>query len=160
MKNFKSRMDIGGSLGGFMKYDVSANFALQAGVDVLYSTSKLESKSNKSSSKYKSLIIELPLYGILQKEIGIGRAFLGAGPYIGYAISTKASGIDQFKKNTATGKATMNRFEYGLGGIFGYAFNDHWQINANYRFGLADLRKDDGSSMKTHGASVGVAYSF
>lgn len=42
MKCFKSKMSIGRSAGGFVKYNVSSNFALQTGIDVYYNISKLK----------------------------------------------------------------------------------------------------------------------
>lgn len=160
MKGFDSKMKIGGSVGGFIKYDVNQNFALQSGIDVYYRTSKLESATDKTSSKIKSFGVELPVYGILQGELGGGKAFIGAGPYVGYGISTKSNGVNLFKNNSEAGKPNMNRFDYGLGAIIGYDFDKNWQINANYQFGLADLHKGKGGSMKSHGASIGLAYKF
>lgn len=160
MKGFDSKMSIGGSVGGFIKYDVSQNFALQSGIDVYYRTSKLESATDKTSSKIKSFGVELPVYGILQGELGGGKAFIGAGPYVGYGISTKSNGVNLFKNNGEAGKPNTNRFDYGLGAIIGYDFDKNWQINANYQFGLADLHKGKGGSMKSHGASIGLAYKF
>lgn len=160
MKGFKSKMSIGGSVGGFVKYDVSPNFALQSGIDVYYNTSKLESKTDKASDKFKSFGVEIPLYGIVQGELGSGKAFIGAGPYVGYGISAKSDGVNLFKKNGGTRRPAMNRFDYGVGGIIGYDFDKNWQINASYKFGLADLHKAKGGSMKNHGASIGIAYRF
>ena len=159
MKSLKSKISFGGSVGGFIKYDLSPNFALQSGVDVYYNTSKLESSTNKSSDKLKSLGVEIPLYGIVQGKIGSGKAFIGTGPYVGYGISTKLDGANIYNKNNSTG-TTMNRFDYGLGGIIGYDFAKNWQINASYKFGLADLHKGRGGSMKNQGASIGIAYKF
>lgn len=159
MKSFTSKMSIGGSVGGFVKYDLSSNFALQSGIDLYYNTSKLDVKSDKSSNKLKSFGVEIPLYGIVQGELGSGKAFIGAGPYVGYGISTKLDGVNVFKKNNRTG-TVMNRFDYGLGGIVGYDFDKNWQINASYKFGLADLHKAKGGSMKSHGAAIGMAYKF
>lgn len=159
MKNFKSKMNIGGSIGGFIKYGLSTNFAFQSGIDVSYKTSDLESKTNGSSDKFKSFAVEIPLYGILQGELGNGKAFIGAGPYVGYGISAKSDGVNMFKKNSETG-AAMNRLDYGVGGIIGYDFAKNWQINASYQFGLADLHKAEDSSMKSHGAAIGIAYKF
>jgi hypothetical protein len=160
MKGFKSKMNFGGAVGGFIKYDISTNFALQSGIDVYYKTSELESQADKSSDKLKSWGVEIPLYGIVQVELGSGKAFIGAGPYLGYGISAKSDGANLFKKNSETGKAAMNRLDYGVGGIIGYDFNKNWQINASYQFGLADLHKGKGGSMKSHGAAIGIAYKF
>ncbi|OFX54824.1 MAG: hypothetical protein A2W86_08575 [Bacteroidetes bacterium GWD2_45_23] len=160
MKGFKSKMNIGGSVGGFIKYDISTNFALQSGIDVYYKTSELESKADKSSDKLKSLGVEIPIYGVFQVKAGNGNFFIGAGPYIGYGISTKSDGVNLFKKSSEAGMAAMNRWDYGVGGIIGYDFAKNWQINASYQFGLADLHKSKGGSMKSHGAAIGIAYKF
>jgi hypothetical protein len=160
MKGFKCKMNFGGSVGGIIKYDISSNFALQSGIDAYYKTSDLESKADKSSDKLKSWGVEIPLYGIVQVELGSGKAFIGAGPYLSYGISAKSDGANLFKKNSETGKAAMNRLDYGVRGIIGYDFNKNWQINASYQFGLADLHKSKGGSMKSHGAAIGIAYKF
>lgn len=160
MKGFNSKMSIGGSVGGFVKYDLSQNFALQSGIDVYYRTSKLESATDRTSNKIKTFGVEVPIYGIVQGELGSGKAFIGAGPYVGYGISTKSNGVNLFKNISEAGKPTMNRFDYGVGGIIGYDFDKNWQINASYQLGLADLHKGKGGSMKSHGASIGLAYKF
>lgn len=160
MKGFKSKMNIGGSAGGFVKYDLSGNFALQAGIDVYYETSKLESKTGQSSYKFKSFGLKIPVYGIVQGELGSGKAFIGAGPYVGYGISTKSDGVNLFNTNGDTGRPAMNRFDYGIGSIIGYDFDKNWQIIASYQFGLADLDKAKGGSMKSQSASIGIAYRF
>ncbi|WP_293946161.1 MULTISPECIES: porin family protein [unclassified Sphingobacterium] len=160
MEGFNSKMNIGGSVGGFIKYDLSPNFALQSGVDLYYRTSKLETITDKTSNKIKSFGVEIPLYGIVQGEIGSGKAFIGAGPYIGYGIMTKSDGVSLFKNSSAINRPAMNRFDYGLGAIIGYDFDKNWQINASYQFGLADLHKAKGGAMKNNGASLGLAYKF
>lgn len=160
MKGFKSKMNIGGSVGGFVRYDLNTNFALQASVEAYYKTSKLESKTDRSSDELKSFGVEIPVYAIVQGELGNGKAFIGAGPYVGYGISTKSNGVNLFKNNSEAGKPVMNRFDYGVGGIIGYDFDKNWQINASYQLGLADLHKGKGGSMKSHGASIGLAYKF
>src|SRR5690606_2732309 len=80
MKGFNSKMSIGGSVGGFVKYDLSQNFALQSGIDVYYRISKLESATDRTSNKIKTFGVEVPIYGIVQGELGSGKAFIGAGP--------------------------------------------------------------------------------
>lgn len=159
-KDLKSKMNIGGSFGGFVKYEITENFALQSGIDVYYRVSELESKTDKLSGKFKSFGIEVPLYGILQGDLGSGKAFIGAGPYVGYGISAKSDGINLFKKNKETGQTSMNRLDFGAGGIIGYNFNKNWQINANYQFGLADLYKEKESSMKSNVITVGLVHIF
>lgn len=108
-------MDIGGSFGGFVKYEITENFAFQSGIDVYYRVSELESKTDKSSGKPKSFGIKVPLYGILQGDLGSGKAFIGAGPYVGYGINAKPDEIYLFKKNSETVQVSMNRLDFGAG---------------------------------------------
>ncbi|SJN43750.1 porin family protein [Sphingobacterium sp. JB170] len=159
MKSFNSKMNIGGSAGLFVKYDLSSNFALQTGIDGYYNTTTLESKTNRSSDKLKTFGAEIPLYGVIQGRLGTGNAFVGVGPYVGYNISAKLDDVNLLKKNNEKGVA-MNHFDYGLGGIIGYDFDKRWQISASYKFGLADLHKGGGGSMKSSGASIGISYKF
>lgn len=158
MKDFKSKMSIGGSIGAFVKLDLTSNFGLQSGIDFHYKTSKLENKIDQSTNKLKSFGIEIPLYGMIQGELGRGKAFIGAGPYVGYGISTKSDGINLLKNNGAMGAPAMNRLDYGVGGILGYDVSKNWQIHARYQFGLADLHEAKGNTMKSQGITIGIAY--
>lgn len=156
----KSKMSLGGSFGGFVKVDLSTNFALQAGIDAYYKSSKLESATDNSADKFKSYGVEVPLFAIVQGGVGSGNLFIGAGPYVGYGLSAKSDGVDLYKDTAEQGTPAMKRFDYGVGGIVGYDFDRNWQINGSYQFGLADLNEAKGSSMKSHGASIGIAYKF
>lgn len=80
MKGFKSKMNIGGSVGGFVRYDLNTNFVLQTDAEDYYKTSKLESKTDRSSDELKSFGVEIPVYAIIQGKLGNGKAFIGAGP--------------------------------------------------------------------------------
>lgn len=160
MNSSTSRMGIGGTFGGVIKYELSKNFALQSGADVYYRTSQSGSSSDNAGGKFISIGVEIPLYGIVQGAIGSGRAFIGAGPYVGYGISAKSQGVSLFKNDRETGRPAMNRFDYGAGGIIGYDFDENWQINASYQFGMAVLLKSKGGDMKSQSASIGIAFKF
>lgn len=160
MEGCTSKIGVGGSVGGFIKYDINQNFALQSGLDIYYQTSKLETIADNTSNKIKSLGVEIPLYGVLQGALGSGKAFIGAGPYVGYGIITKANGVSLFKNSDSAGRPAMNRFDYGVGGIIGYDFDRNWQVNATYQFGFANLHKAKGGAMKNQTASIGLAYKF
>ncbi|WP_433900605.1 porin family protein [Sphingobacterium puteale] len=160
LKGLKSKMGVGGSVGGFIKYDINQNFALQSGLDIYYRTSKLVTIADNTSNKIKSLGVEMPLYGVVQGAVGSGKAFIGAGPYVGYGIITKANGVSLFKNNNIADNPVMKRLDYGVGGIIGYDFGRYWQVNATYQFGLADLHKPKSGAMKNQGASIGLAYKF
>ncbi len=155
LKGAKSTKGIGGVAGGVIRYHLNSNFALQSGLDVYYRKSKLV----EGSGKFKSFGVEIPVYGIYQLEMGSGKAFVGVGPYIGYGIHAKQSEINMYKKSNETGKAAMNRFDFGARSIMGYEFSKKWQIHANYQLGLRNLH-NGGGSMKKRGISLGATYKF
>lgn len=156
MKSFKYKMGIGGSVGGFVKYDLNSKFALQSGIDLYYKSSKPESNIG-AADKLKTFGIEIPVYGVFRKDLRKGKAFIGAGPYLGYGLSAKFDGVNLYSKSNEAGPA-MKRFDYGIGAIIGYDFSEDWQINAGYQLGLSDLNKGSGGSMKSQGLSLRVVY--
>lgn len=160
MKNYKSEMNAGGSFGSFIKYDISPYFAIQSGIDTHYRTSDMKSKQDNSTVKFKYLGMEIPVYAIYQMPIGNGKLFVGAGPFVGFGMNAKLDGKKLFKKDNETGKAPMNRWDYGIGSIAGFDFGKRWQINASYQFGLIDLYKSKSGSMRSQALNVGIVFKY
>ena len=56
----------------------------------------------------------------------------------------------------------MQRWDFGLGFLVGYEFNNGFQINGGYQFGFVnqlDEMKDD-AKMRNQTVNVGIGYSF
>ena len=154
-----SKWGVGGSAGGFMKYDFGNWFALQADLMFRYRTADLESKATGSTSGFRSYHFELPLFAIFQLEVGNGKLYAGIGPYAGYGLSAKTGSTDMYKKDAA-GSRPMRPFNYGAAAMLGYEFAKHWQVNASYlsEYGIGSI--GDITSSRGHTLSIGLGYRF
>lgn len=155
----KSDLGFGGSAGGFLKLELSENFAIQPELLLQFKNSKLESKSTKLKTDYQYFGLQLPVYALGQFNLGSGKFYAGAGPYIGYGFSAKqklgGNKIDLYKDKI------MKRFDFGAGVLVGYEFSNKIQINAGYKMGFADLNKANGDEeTRNHELSLGIGYRF
>lgn len=161
MDNLKTDIGTGGSVGGFVKLDISKNFAIQE--DILFSYSTSEWKKDGIKDTYESLAIEVPIYAMGQWTLPSGgRIYVGVGPYVGMGIEAKLkdSDIDLYKESD--GETPFTRINAGGAAQIGYEFNFGLQINASYRVSLLnslDSKKDD-AKMNNQIASLGVGYRF
>lgn len=155
----KSKLGFGASVGGFTKIELTENFAIQPELLLQLRNSKLESKSTKAKSDYQYFGLQLPVYALGQFNLGTGKFYAGAGPYIGYGLSAKQK-LSGDKINLYKEKA-MKRFDFGAGALVGYEFSNKIQINAGYKMGFVDLNKaKEGSKIRNHELSLGVGYRF
>ncbi len=155
----KSNLGFGGSAGGFLKLELSENFAIQPELLLQFKNSKLESKSTKLKTDYQYFGLQLPVYALGQFNLGSGKFYAGAGPYIRYGFSAKqkldGNKIDLYKDKI------MKRFDFGAGVLVGYEFSNKIQINAGYKMGFADLNKAKGDAeTRNHELSLGIGYRF
>lgn len=157
--DIKSDLGFGGSAGGFLKLELSENFAIQPELLLQFKNSKLESKSTKLKTDYQYFGLQLPVYALGQFNLGSGKFYAGAGPYVGYGFSAKqklgGNKIDLYKDKI------MKRFDFGAGVLVGYEFSNKIQINAGYKMGFADLNKAKGDEeTRNHELSLGIGYRF
>ena|ERR1035437_645883 len=165
MPGAKSKMNIGGTLGAFVKLDMSAHFAIQEDVLVHYKTSTLEQGVVKNDYQYSG--IEIPIYAMGQWKMSKGdRFYIGVGPCPEYGIDAKytvgGNEIDLYQKDVVTGKAPMAKLNVGAGAIMGYEFGCGIQVNAGYKMGLTNTL-DEGkanASMRPNTVSFGIGYRF
>ncbi len=160
MDDAKSTMRVGPSVGGFMKIDLHENFAIQPELSFFYKNNKMEEDGDKDT--FKQWGMQLPVYALAQSENFMGRVYGGFGPYVGLGFDArfKDADVDLYKK--VDGETPMTRWDFGLGFLLGYEFNNGLQINAGYQFGFInqlDAFKDD-AKMRTQTVNVGIGYSF
>ena len=153
-----SKLGIGGSAGGFLKYDFSELFAVQADLMFRYRTSDLKNKTTGTTSQFKSYGLELPLYAVFQFSLGSGKLFTGLGPYIGYGISAKTGSVNMYKKDV-NGKTPMERLNYGAAAMLGYEFGN-FQVSASYISQYCMGLMGDVSSLQSQTFGLGVGYKF
>lgn len=156
----KSTMKVGPNLGGFMKIDLHPNFAIQPEMMFFYRQSKME--TGPIEDTFKQWGMQIPVYALGQSEVGNGRFYAGVGPYVGFGFDARYKDADINLYDEVAGKTPMNRWDFGMGAMIGYEFNNKLQLNAGYQFGFVnqlDELKDD-AKMRTQTVSVGIGYRF
>ncbi len=155
--DFKSTMRVGPNFGGFMRADISDHFAIQPELALFYRNSK--SEFGNTEDTFKQWGMQLPVYAMLQSENFAGRVYGGFGPYLGLGFDARYKDADVNLYKKANDKTPMERWDFGLGLLAGYEFNNGFQINAGYQFGLVDQLNGDGK-MRPQTVNVGIGYSF
>lgn len=161
MPDTKSEMGFGGTFGGFVKLNLSKNFAIQEDFLFSYSSSKLKQDGVEGSYEYFGM--EVPIYFMGQwNTLSGGRFYAGAGPYfgMGFQAKLKDSDTDLYKKYDGN-NPFMKRLTYGGAAQIGYELPNGLQFNASYRLGMnaLDAGKDD-SKMMPQTVAIGLGYRF
>ena len=163
MDDYQSNMKLGVSPGVFLKLE-SKHFVLQYELLLHYKSSEMENKSAQTTTDYKYWGLELPIYCMGKINAGSGQVLLGAGPYVGLGLdATQTPGnVDLYKKGETINKATMHRWDFGLGVMVGYEFGVGISVNASYQAGLINTlsAEKDKMTMRNQTVSLGVGYRF
>lgn len=161
MDNLKTNIGAGGSIGGFIKLDLSKKFAIQE--DILFSYLTSEWEQNGKKDTYESLAIDVPIYAMGQWSLPTGgRIYAGVGPYVSMGVKAKLKDSDVDLYEEVNGETPFTRITAGGAAQIGYEFNFGLQVNASYRVGLInslDSQKDD-AKMNSQTLSLGIGYRF
>lgn len=86
---------------------------------------------------------------------------MGAGPYAGFGIHSKAS-KGNYSESGSFGDAGIKTFDAGLNLLGGYKLSNGFLINGGYGLGLTNTAKETfgGASLKNRVFSVGIGYQF
>ena len=155
-----STMKVGPNLGGFMKFDLHPNFAIQPELMFFYRQSKME--TGPAEDTFKQWGMQIPVYALGQMTTNNGKFYGGIGPFVGLGFDARYKDADVNLYDEVAGKTPMNRWDFGLGTMLGYEFDNGIQLNAGYQFGFVnqlDYTVND-EKMRTQTVSVGVGYRF
>jgi hypothetical protein len=164
--NLKSSMKAGGSAGFFYKYTFREIRAVEADLMFHYRTSKMTNQTTGETADYRYFGIELPLYSLLQADIDNRKLYFGLGPLVSFGLfshnETDTRRINLYKKDTASGRAAVRRWDFGIGFIIGYEMECNLQINFNFQMGLRNMLDDsfENVTMISGLVSLGVGYRF
>lgn len=160
MDDFKSTLGFGASVGGFAKFNLHENFAIQPEILGHYKSSKLKHKPSGEKNDFEYWGLEIPVYAVGQMNLWNGRGYVGLGPYVGLGLSADLGDVDQYKK--VNGNKPMQRWDFGGGVMVGYEFGFGMQINASYKVGFINAldHDKDNSKMLNETVSLGLAYRF
>ena len=166
MDGMKSKMGFGVTAGGYTKLEFGENFALQPELLLHFKVSKMEAKASNVEMDFQYFGVELPVYAVGQFNLGSGKGFIGAGPYLGMGIDArfKANDMDDVNlyKEYDSQKSEMQRFDVGMGAMLGYELVSRLQITATYKIGFIDAlnANKDNASMQNQTISLGLGYRF
>ncbi len=138
------------SFHGGIVLDASLSESISIQPNLLFSQKGFQLDLLGSSSKATFNYIEVPVNFMYK----VSDAFsVGAGPYLGYAISgstksTSSAGVTTNKDVDFT-TDKVNRFDYGLNITAGYEVIEGLAVSINYSLGLANLNSDTSSSAQT-----------
>lgn len=161
MDGAESKLGIGGSIGTFIKFDITKNFAIQEDIMFSYSSSKLKIDGDEDTYQYFGTEVPIYLMGQWATPTG-GRIYAGVGPYFGVGISAKLKDSDVNLYKKVDGDTPMTRFTTGAAAQIGYEFPCKLQINASYKIGITnalDAEKDN-HKMRPQTISLGIGYRF
>lgn len=155
--NASSKMKLGATIGGFAKFDITENFAIQPELLVHYQSSELKEAGKKRDFQYWGL--EVPVYAMGQwYTANDSRFYVAAGPYIGMGLDAKLKSpeLKMYKSDR------MNRFDFGVGAQVGYEFSNRIGINASYKIGFINAVDEyhADAKMLPQRISLGIAYRF
>jgi len=164
--NLNSSMNVGSSTGFFCKYKWYENRVLEMDVMFRYLTSKFKNQSTSETADFSYFGIEIPVYSMLQADIGDQILYVGLGPFASFGLFSRYESaqrcIDLYHEDPVSRKATMLRWDFGVGLIIGYELKCKLQFNYNYHLGFRNLMNDgfENVIMVSQLNSFGVGYRF
>lgn len=160
----EGKMNVGGSVGGFLGMRMSEHFAVQEDIMMHYKTSTLEQDGVEGDFEYIGAEITFYAMGNWTLNNG-GRLLLGVGPFAGYGISAKykVDGVETnlYEKN-GNDEAILNPLNVGAAVTVGYELKCGLQINASCKYGIMNMldANKENAAMRPGTISLGVAYRF
>ena len=164
MPDYRSQMGFSMLAGGFLKLE-TRSFALQYELLIHYRSSQMQDTIVQTKTNYQYWGLELPIYIMGQIHTKAGKIFIGAGPYVGFGIDAKQDpkNVNLYRKDNTTGKAIMQRWDFGLGTMLGFEFNNGISINIGcYQGGLINVlsAEKNNRNMKNQAINFGIGYKF
>lgn len=119
--------------------------------------------------------LEVPLNIVYNFQLKPGKIFIGAGPYIGVALSGKSNSntfvykldgteVDRNSSSQSivfgSGPDDLKRLDYGINTMAGFRFNNKLEIGAALGFGLANLSNVSVINVHNHTESISLGYFF
>lgn len=153
---------------GFADIPVANQFSIQPGISLQGKGSTYEGEMNGTSGSIKGdvMSIEVPVNAVYYIPAGMGKVFLGAGPYVGFNVSGKSvskvgdeASVEE-KLDFSGDDKDMERVDAGLNFLGGYKFNNGFLINAGYGLGLTDQISDSETKGSHRVLSFGVGFQF
>ncbi|MGE8377874.1 MAG: porin family protein [Sphingobacterium sp.] len=170
-ENGSSESNTGFFVTGYLDAPVSPNFSIQPGLSLQNKGAKWSAGDGNNSGELKQSImsLDIPVNAVAKFPTGAsGNFFVGAGPYVGFALSGKnkasgnvggAEGRTEWDVEFGSGAdKNLKRTDFGVNFLAGYQLSNGFQINAGYGLGLTNLAPTDNGSIKNRVWSVGIGF--
>ncbi|MDP9048564.1 MAG: PorT family protein, partial [Bacteroidota bacterium] len=114
--------------------------------------------------------LEVPVNLLYNIHVGVGKVFIGAGPYLGWGVSGKGtatgaatstgSGTETNNITFGSGANDTKNPDFGINILGGFRFTSGLSLSAGYGIGLANLSNDNSGTIKNNVVSLSVGYFF
>ncbi len=166
------KMNLGFNIGATAEFPINDMFAFETGLMLNTKGFRIseEEEGVEYKAKYNIFYLDIPLTAKVGFDAGGNKAFVIAGPYVGFALSGKyksefssdgESLSDSQSVEFGSDEDQQKRLDYGLligaGAEFGQI-----SVGANYGLGLASMSNDSENGYKeSHRViSISVGYKF
>ena len=157
-------MKVGATVGAIVDLGLSDNLFIQPGLFYMMNGCKLKGTAPFPDVNVNVSTLEIPV-NVEYKfgDVGGGRFFLGAGPYLGINVggNLKASGSPSTSiKYGNDSSSNLKRMDLGLGLNVGYQLQNNLYFRVRYQMGLSNLQPkgDANNSAKTSAIGITVGY--
>lgn len=149
---------------GYVDAGIGTNWSIQPGLSLQGKGGKVNAFFDgnlvDNDGTLSLLYIEVPVNFVHYIPAGSGKVFLGAGPSLGFGVTSKIKGNHR-SESVSFDDLGLNTFDLGLNFLAGYKLTQGFLINAGYSLGLTNMLKDsDGETLKNRVFSVGIGYQF
>lgn len=175
LPGFRAGVNADVGLARFVSLQIGAFYAMHRTGDV-FETTFPDGASTRVTRRITIHNFVVPLYALYESgATGSGRFFVGAGPYIAYALGgnlksevnkTDSSGFRQVtvsKVDMETGDREtdyIRPFDMGVGATLGYEFPAGLYLRAHMQYGLLNLHPQGGRDYSLKNMSIGMSLGF
>ena len=131
-----------------------------------YKTSEFKNISVDETADYHYFGIEIPVYSLLQIDIGEQILYFGIGTFASFGLVSNYESahrhIDLYLKDSISGKTMMRRCDFGMGFKAGYELKSRLQFNFSCQIGFRNIVNDwfENVNMISQTFNFGVGYRF
>jgi opacity protein-like surface antigen len=157
-KSENSDPKIGIQAGGILEYSFSPSFSLQP--ELLYVNNGGKFENDLSFNMHN---LQLPVNVKYKMGTDKLKFYVTAGPYLGYIVAARLKvgsvSVNAFDESV-NNEMKLKHFDFGLGAGLGIEIAERYIVGAGYKYGLANLTKAEGVTVKTGTFNLSVGYLF
>jgi len=156
------KMKPGFHLGVTAEISISDKFAFEPGL--LFTTKGFKVTESGYSGKANLNYLEVPMNAVFKHDLGTAKLLIFAGPYVGFALSGKATGDGDdytFKIGTNSDEDDLKPLDLGLNFGAGVEIKSI-TISLQYGFSLANIAaySDNGTKLTNKVLGISLGYKF